>query len=182
MKDYNYTSYAPQQLNNSSINQEKTEELSLLDNLDSLSSDDDFNVKTSSCNCCMACFRLAKKVSLNKVETGIYHKGNNKFSSNTNTIGSMFALICIFIYLMYQLSSLTSVLSQNVYQNISGQIEMKDIVDLTPEMIPKEMMNKLHLSNHGAFPLSFWANGLQSCDDLEIFMFIIDIRTAAKDL
>ena len=92
---------------NSSQDQDETLEANLISEnskeIQSLLKSDVMNFKATEkkeFNYHKTMFQLAKKISLNKHPTGIYHKGEDKFSSNTNTIGSLFGVLIILIFMI----------------------------------------------------------------------------------
>lgn len=63
-------------------------------------------------------------------------------------------------------------LSVNIYENIDGTI--KEHKNLTSEMTPAKEMAKFGLTNHGVFPLTFYQVGTKSCDEIDIYMGIVE--------
>ena len=60
---------------------------------------------------------IKKYLSLNKIPTGIYHKGTATFSSNSSCVGSLIAVVFLVVYFCINCSSLTKVTSINVFDD-----------------------------------------------------------------
>ena len=73
---------------------------------------------------------------MHKIQTGIYHKGSRYYSSKTNCVGSMLALVFVIIYFVIQIQSLTNVKSINIYPDRYGAIDQDLIVNLKNTSVP----------------------------------------------